>query len=161
MKFSETEQKIIRKIVNYDWSSLSTLDNFIGKELHFDLIIQPSNNLYWLYYSVNRGLDGKQERLLDFFNLYFLIKRLLKNDLLIIASGVNLDRFVGSQKIEKLPGKYGVFKDGSYIDVDGKWKDKNNIIIKDFIPFPEKKTAIWRNDLWFSLNQSRIERFGK
>ena len=67
MKFSEKEKEIIRKIVNYDWTTFCTLDRFIGKELKFELIIKPSQKWYWLYYDVDEGLKGKQKRLNDFF----------------------------------------------------------------------------------------------
>lgn len=137
MKFSEKEKEIIRKIVNYDWTTFCTLDRFIGKELKFELIIKPSQKWYWLYYDVDEGLKGKQKRLNDFFELYFLIKRLIKNDLIIIANGINIDRFVGPQNITEKSGIYGKFDDGSFIDADGKWKDQNKKVIKDIISFPE------------------------
>jgi len=137
MRFSENEKKIIRKIVGYDWSTFCTLDRFIGTELHFDLIFKPSQKCYWLYYDVKNNPKGKKERILDFFELYFLIKRLMKNDLIISVIGNNCDRFVGNQDLASSPGKVGVFKDGSYIDVDYKWKDKNGITIKDIITFQE------------------------
>jgi len=137
MKFSEKEKEIIRKIVNYDWTTFCTLDRFIGTELKFELIIKPSQKWYWLYYDVDEGLKGKQKRLNDFFELYFLIKRLMKNDLIIIANGINIDRFVGPQNITEKSGIYGKFDDGTFIDADGKWKDQNKKIIKDIISFPE------------------------
>ena len=91
-----------------------------------------------LYYDIKEGPEGKKERILEFFELYFLIKRLIKKDLLIIASGDNCDRFVGRQDFSTtLPGKIVNFKDGSYIDVDYKWKDKDGNIIKDIITFSE------------------------
>lgn len=137
MKFSEKEKEIIRKIVYYDWTTFCTLDRFIGKELKFELIIKPSQKWYWLYYDVDEGLKGKQKRLNDFFELYFLIKRLIKNDLILVSSGNNCDRYVGVENIKPLPGKFGEFDDGSFIDADGKWKDQNNKVIKDIITFPE------------------------
>lgn len=138
LNFSEGEKEIIRKIVNYDWSTFCTLDRFIGTELQFEFIIKPSQQWYWLYYDVKGGLEGKQKRLSEFFELYFLFKRLIKNDLLIVASGINNDRFVGPQDITQITGIFGKFEDGSFIDADCKWKDVNKKIIKDIISFPEE-----------------------